>query len=221
MTQRETRGGTTWREDPVGRHLHARDTGLRRNQPCLLLILELQPPELWFTLPQAAVLCHFPAHPNRSSSFPSRWSAGSFLLSPFLKTSFPLESPPLCCPRSPTGQNLCPPTCVVTCHFFMLSPHPGRCLTPPQDAWERLTGMHSGINMCHSLTELGPTESASQAQFRSQIKATSYWITWFMWHSVLPRGSYISFSILPLLPQLCALHSGRRAHHGLLWWLRQ
>lgn len=97
-----------------------------------------------------------------------------------LKTSFPLESPPLCCPRSPTGQNLCPPTCVVTCHFFMLSPHPGRCLTPPQDAWERLTGMHSGINMCHSLTELGPTESASQAQFRSQIKATSYWITWFM-----------------------------------------
>lgn len=165
---------------PVGRHLHARDTGLWKNQPCPLLILELQPPELWLTLPQASVLCHFPAHPNRSSSFPSRRSAGSFLLSPFLKPSFPLESPPLCCPRSPTGQNLCPPACVVTCHFFMLSPHPGRCLTPPQDTWERLTGTHSGINTCHSLTGLGPTESASQAQFRSQIKATSYWITWFM-----------------------------------------
>lgn len=56
----------------VGRHLHTRNTGLQRNQPCPLLILELQPPELWLTLPQASVLCHFPAHPNRSSSFPSR-----------------------------------------------------------------------------------------------------------------------------------------------------
>lgn len=134
-TQRETRGGTTWREDPVGRHLHTK--GRTAEKPALPTA-DLGLPASGALVYAAVVLCHFPAHPNPSSSFPPRWSAGSVLLSPFLKPSFPLGSPPLCCPRSPAGQNRCPPACVVTCRFFMLSGRPGRCLAPPQDTWEHL-----------------------------------------------------------------------------------
>ena len=180
--------------------------------------MDFQPLEPWFTLPWTVVLCHFPAHPKPQLIISIQVVRRLRPLVTLSQTILPPGVPSSLLPSEPCRSEPLPPS--VRRDLPLL-----HAVRPSWEVSRSPTGhlgaSHSGINMRHSLPGPGLTESASQAQFRSQVKATSYGVTWFTRHAVLARGSCTSFSILPLLPQLCALHSGRHARHWLLWWLRQ
>ena len=136
----------------------------------------------------------------------SWWPSGSFLFLPLLKPFFPLESPlSTALVTLPVGTFV-----PKVCHYLP----PLHVVRPSQEASHSLAGRLHNLGeshgnaflektyFTHSLVWLALMKPASQAQFESRLKATSYRITWFTCPSVLPRGSCMSHSILHLLPQV-------------------
>lgn len=174
-TQRETRGRTTWREDPVGRHLHTRD---RTVEKLALPTADLGLPASG-ALVYAALDCGalpFPSPPKPQLTISTQVTRRLRPLVTLSQAILPPGVPSSLLPSEPCRSEPLPPSVrgdLLLLHAVQPSWKVSRSPTG------HLGASHSGINMCHSLPGPGLAESASQAQFRPQIKATSYWITWF------------------------------------------